>query len=87
MENATCIDPADEPTNNGHMEANEITVPHEVLADAQSIIGHFASGKPLDPDAVRRVRECSERIREDTFRRFGLVDVGVPAIRELRDGE
>jgi len=69
------------------MDANEITVTPEVLADAQAILDQVASGKPLDPEAVRRVRECSEQIRAETFRKFGLLDIGVPAIRELREGE
>jgi len=69
------------------METKEITVSPEVLAAAQAIIEQAASGKPLDPEAVRRVRECSVQIREQAFRKFGLLDIGVPAIRELREGE
>jgi hypothetical protein len=42
------------------------------------------TGKPLDPDVYRRIRERGERIRQEIFERHGLVDIGVPAIRELR---
>ena len=69
------------------MESREITVSPEVLAYARAIIDQVASGKALDPEAVRRVRECSVQIREQTFQNFGFLDIGVPAIRELREGE
>jgi hypothetical protein len=37
-------------------------------------------------DPVQADRACADmdRSREETFRRFGLLDIGVPAIRELR---
>jgi hypothetical protein len=46
---------------------------------------HFASGKPLAPDVAQRIRERGERIREEVFRRHGILEIGFPAIRELRD--
>jgi hypothetical protein len=59
----------------------------EEIADAQAIIEHAMSGKSLAPEVARRVRERGARIREEVFRQHGLLDVGVPAIRELRDSE
>ena len=55
-------------------------------ADTQAVIGKLMTGKPLDPETERRIRERSDRIREEIFRKHGLLDIGVPAIRELRDG-
>jgi len=44
----------------------------------------FVSGKPLDPKVAQRVRDRGQQIRENIFRQHGLLDIGVPAIRELR---
>jgi len=46
---------------------------------------HLTSGDPLDPEVARRIRERGDRIREEIFQKHGLQDIGVPAIRELRD--
>ena len=37
-----------------------------------------------DPEAMRRAAERMDRMREETDRQHGLLDIGVPAIRELR---
>jgi hypothetical protein len=42
------------------------------------------TGRPLRPDVLRRVQKRAEEIRQRIFREHGLVDIGVPAIRELR---
>lgn len=62
----------------------ENPIPAELAADTEAILAHLA-GAVLDPDVARRVRERGERIREEVFRKHGLLDIGVPAIRELRD--
>lgn len=59
-------------------------IPPDVLADAQLVAECVAAGKPIPPEVVQRVRERSDRIREEIFRTHGLLDIGVPAIRELR---
>jgi hypothetical protein len=61
-------------------------IPPELASDTQAVLEKLATGKPLDPDTARRLREQADRIRDDIFRKYGLVDIGVPAIRELRDG-
>lgn len=55
--------------------------------DTKAIIEKLMTGKPLDPEVYWRIRREGERIREEIFRTHGLLDVGVPAIRALRDGE
>ena len=52
--------------------------------DTRAIIEHVMTGKPLDPDIARRVREQGERIRQEILTKHGIVDIAVPAIRELR---
>ena len=40
-----------------------------------------------DPEVMRRACEEMDRISEEIYQKHGLLDIGVPAIRELRDGE
>lgn len=62
---------------------NSVNAP-EALADEEAVMASFVSGKPLDPEVARRVRDRGRQIREEIFRQHGLLDIGVPAIRELR---
>ncbi len=43
-----------------------------------------AMSSKRDPEAMRRAAERMDRMREETYRQHGLLDIGVPAIRELR---
>lgn len=38
-----------------------------------------------DPERTKRARESMDRIREEIRREHGVLDIGVPAIRGLRD--
>ena len=62
-------------------------IPAELEADTQAVIDKLMTGKPLDPETHRRIRERADRIRDEVFRKHGLLDIGVPAIRALRDGD
>jgi hypothetical protein len=55
----------------------------ELLAQFNAAIANVMSGK-RDHDAMRRAAERMDRMRQETFRKHGLLDIGVPAIRELR---
>jgi hypothetical protein len=55
----------------------------ELLAEFEAAIANVMSGK-RDPEAMRRAAERMDRMREETFRKYGVLDIGVPAIRELR---
>jgi hypothetical protein len=55
-----------------------------VDADEKAVIDHYPTGKPLDAEVIERVHARAQQIREDAYRRHGLVDIAVPAIRELR---
>jgi hypothetical protein len=63
---------------------NELAPDRETLADEEAVMASFAAGTPVDPEVARRVHERAMRIRDEVFKRHGLVDLGVPAIRELR---
>jgi hypothetical protein len=54
-------------------------------ADAEAVITHAITGKPLDADIARRIRERSELATEKLRRKVGTVDVAVNLIREVRD--
>jgi hypothetical protein len=63
---------------------NDLNADPEAMADEATVMASFISGTPLDPEVGRRVRERGRRIREEIYRQHGLLDIGVPAIRELR---
>jgi hypothetical protein len=62
------------------------TVPPDITADLQLAADRAARGV-RDPEAMRLACERMDRMRAETFRAYGLLEVGVPAIRALRDGE
>jgi hypothetical protein len=55
----------------------------ELMAELQEAATYAAKGV-RDPEVMRKARERMDRMREEIFHRHGLLDVGVPAIRELR---
>jgi hypothetical protein len=63
----------------------DITSTADIETDAQAVIDHVMTGKPLDPEVVRRVRERSERATEELRRKYGTLNVAVDLIREIRD--
>lgn len=63
------------------MDDNNISAPD---ADLQAVFDHLALGTPLDPETAKRVHERGQKIRQEIFRKHGTLDIGVPAIRELR---
>ncbi len=70
---------------NRTMKTNEeIAIPPDVAADMQVVINSLMTGQPLDPETARRIRERGEKITERLRQQYGELDIGVPAIRELR---
>ncbi len=61
-------------------------IPPEIMAELQQAAENAAKGI-RDPEKMRLACERMDRMREETFRKFGVLDIGVPAIRELRDSE
>lgn len=54
-------------------------------SDAQAIMDHYISGKPLDPAIAARVRARSEKITAEVYRKFGELNVAVDLLREGPD--
>jgi hypothetical protein len=57
--------------------------PSEVDAELQEAIRRAASGV-RDPEEMRKACERMDRMREEVYKREGILDIAVPAIRELR---
>ncbi len=53
--------------------------------DTKAVMEHAMTGKPLDPEVYRRVRERGERLTEDLRRQYGTLDIAVDLVRESRD--
>ncbi len=70
------------------MDINESTggIPDSLMAELQEAADRAARGV-RDPEAMRRACESMNRLREEIRQKHGLLDVVVPAIRELRDDE
>ncbi len=66
------------------MTSTEAITDALIDADTGAVFEHFATGLPLDLEIARRVRERGQRIREEIFLKQGVLEVGVPSIRELR---
>ena len=58
----------------------------EEREEHQAVLDKFLHGKPVPAEVERRIRERAATITEEIFHEHGLIDVAVPAIRELRDG-
>jgi hypothetical protein len=58
----------------------------ELLAEMEEA-ARAAMSPHRDREVMRRACESMDRISEEIYRKHGLLDIGVPAIRELRDGE
>ncbi len=57
----------------------------QVLADLDAVMARIATGKPLEPETSRRIRERAERITEEIRQKHGVIDIAVQLIRETRD--
>jgi len=59
-------------------------IPAELMAELQEAAERAAKGI-RDREAMRRGCERMDRLGEEIRRRHGILNVGTPAIRELRD--
>jgi hypothetical protein len=58
-------------------------IPSEIDAQLQEAIRGAMSGV-RDPEEMRKACERMDRMREEIHKREGVLDIAVPAIRELR---
>jgi hypothetical protein len=57
------------------------------MADIQAVADAAATGKTLDPEVARRVRERSEKVQAELLRQHGVREIAVELIRQGRDEE
>jgi hypothetical protein len=57
---------------------------NEEQEEQQAVLDKVLHGKPIPPDIAQRIRAKAQRITDELRRQHGLLDIGVPAIRELR---
>jgi hypothetical protein len=62
---------------------SKLAITPELEAEFQAAVRQAMSAK-RDPEAMRRAAERMDRMRDETYREHGLLDIGVPTIRELR---
>jgi hypothetical protein len=60
-----------------------LAITPELVAEFEEAVRQAMSAE-RDPEAMRRAAERMDRMREETYRRHGLLDISVPAIRDLR---
>jgi hypothetical protein len=60
-------------------------IPADLLADGEALIEAVLAGKKPDPTLAKRVRERAGKITEAIRKKYGVLDIGGQAIRELRD--
>lgn len=66
------------------METNLLS--GELMAELHEA-AKIAAGGMRDPEVLKMARERMLAMREEIYRKHGLLDIGVPAIREMRDGK
>ncbi len=66
------------------MRTKDAGIPSDLMAELEYSAELATSGK-RDPAFAKRVAAEAARIREEVKRKHGLLDIGVSAIRELRD--
>ena len=57
----------------------------ELMAELQEAAAKLAKGI-RDPEAAKKAAERMDRMREENRKIFGVQNVGVDIIREMRDG-
>ena len=57
----------------------------EKITDKDALLDRITTGKPLDPEVYRRIREEGKRITDELRRTHGEMDIAVELIREVRD--
>jgi hypothetical protein len=71
------------------MDTTKMTSPSitsELLVDLHEAVTRAANGV-RDPEVMRQACERMDRISEQVRQRHGVLDIGTPAIRELREAE
>lgn len=55
------------------------------LTDGEAVTQSLITGKPVDSEIAKRIREKAQEVTERIYRENGLVDIAVPLLREIRE--
>ena len=70
------------------MKTIETTTDPHAMSDMEEVSRLLSEGKRVtDPELLSRVRARADAVREESLRKFGVQDLEVGIIRELRDAE
>ena len=61
------------------------TIPTDVQSDLETLCASVAEGKEVDPVLAQRVQERARKLREEIYRRQGLLNVAVDLVAEGRE--
>ena len=65
---------------------SSMAIDFQEMADMEEVSRLLSEGERVtDSELLRRIRERSDAVRDEAFRKFGVQDIGVGIIRELRD--
>lgn len=56
----------------------------QALADLEAVMRHVNEGTPVEAELARRVRERSQKVTEETRRKYGEIDVDA-LLHSVRD--
>ena len=66
----------------------QTAIDSDALADLEEVCRQTGRGGIVrDPELVRRITERADRARAEMVRRFGVQDISVELVREMRDAE
>ena len=73
--------------NNEYMSipSKSIGIRADLLDDMQAVADAAAAGRPVDPEAAKRIRERSQEVQEQLRRQFGVREIAVDLIRQGRE--
>ena len=61
------------------------TIPTDVMDDVQAVANAVAAGKPVDAEVARRVQERSRLAQDELLKKYGVREIAVDLIREIRE--
>ena len=70
----------------GHPIASDAGVPHELWGEVEQSV-QTALSNVRDPEAMRAAAERMDHLSEQIRKRQGVLNVVVPILREMRNGE
>jgi hypothetical protein len=60
-------------------------IPADAMADLERAVEILMTGQ-RDPEFEHRIHAQAEKISQEVLEKHGVLDIGVPIIRALRDG-